>query len=207
MIGFGRTRPRMNVGVTYLQMMTPPPPLAAPPADASVVRAVQPTASFYRYLYAAVGAEWLWFERRKLNDRELLGIVGDDKVEIQVLWVDGVPAGYAELDRRESGETEIAYFGLIGDFIGRGFGRWFIRWTVHHAWHGHPDCRRVWLHTCTLDHPRAVGVYQSAGLEPYRNETVAIADPREQFPDLGQMHGGQVGHGKAGAGKAGKGHG
>lgn len=198
MIGFGRTRPRIDVGVTYLQMQTPPAAPTGQPAGASVVRAVRPTASFYRYLYAAVGAEWLWFERRKLNDRELLGIIGDERVEVQVLWVDGVPAGYAELDRRDSGEAEIAYFGLVGDFIGRGLGKWFIRWTVHHAWHGHPDCRRVWLHTCTLDHPRAVDVYQSAGLEPYRNETVTITDPRHQFPDLGQAVAGRARAEKAG---------
>ena len=181
---FASKPPRMPVGVTYLQMLTPPAAAAAAPPGASIVRAVDPTVSFYRYLYEAVGRRWFWFERRRLNDNELTGVIHDEQVAVNVLYVDGVPAGYAELDRRQPGETEIAYFGLIGDFIGRGLGRYFINWTVREAWRG--EVKRVWLHTCSMDHPRAVSVYQSAGLEVYRQETVTIADPRTQFPDLGQ---------------------
>lgn len=173
----------LEVTVTYLQMHTPPARAPAAPARSSVLRAVQPTASFYRYLYRAVGAPWLWYERRRLSDADLLRVIRDPRVEVQVVYVDGVPAGYAELDRRRPGETEIAYFGLVPDFIGRGLGRYFIDWTVHRAWQH--DARRVWLHTCSLDHPRALAVYQRAGLRPYREETVRIADPRQHYADLG----------------------
>jgi GNAT superfamily N-acetyltransferase len=181
---FASKLPRMNVDVTYLQMLTPAPALLTAPKGVCVVRAVKPTMSFYRYLYAAVGRQWFWFERRRLNDNELAGVIHDEQVAVNVLYVDGVPAGYVEIDRRQRGEAEIAYFGLIAEFIGRGLGRYFINWTIDDAWRG--EVKRVWLHTCSMDHPRAVSVYQSAGLEVYRQETVIIADPRGQFPDLGQ---------------------
>lgn len=183
---FGRGSRRggiLDVGVTYLQMHHPAPPPPEPLAGVRVDRAIRSTASFYRYLYAAVGARWLWYERRRLSDEHLIEVIHDPRVEVQVLYVNGVPAGYAELDRRREGETEIAYFGLIPEFIGQGHGRFFIRWAVHRGWQ--PGTGRVWLHTCSLDHPRALRVYQSAGLVPYRRENVRIADPRQYYDDLG----------------------
>ena len=75
-----------------------------------------------------------------------------------------------ELDRRIEEEVEIAYFGLIPEYVGRGFGKYLIAWGLARAWSYRP--RRVWLHTCSLDHPRALGVYQRAGLEVYHREEV-----------------------------------
>jgi len=87
-----------------------------------------------------------------------------------------VPAGYAELDRRQPLEVELAYFGLMPEFIGRGLGGFMLNWTVHRAWSSEP--RRVWLHTCTLDHPQALAVYQKAGFEIYQREQKFEDDPR-----------------------------
>ncbi|NKC14332.1 MAG: GNAT family N-acetyltransferase [Gammaproteobacteria bacterium] len=183
---FGKScLPRLDVEVTYLQMFCAPEAPAPARAGVQVLRAHQPTLSFYRYLYAAVGKRWFWYQRRNLSDRELCQVIHDPAIDINVLYVDGVPAGYAELDRRTSREVEIAYFGLIGEFIGQGYGRFFIAWTLHHAWRA--GVERVWLHTCSLDHPRALRVYQGAGLQPYRSETLHIADPREHYPELGTL--------------------
>jgi GNAT superfamily N-acetyltransferase len=176
-------REPVDVKVTYLQALEAAADPGTAPPGVTVMRASCPTVSFYRYLYHAVGSRWMWFERRRLSDDELVEVIADPSVEINVIYLDGVPAGYCELDRRESGETELAYFGLIHEFIGRGLGSYFIRWTLHRAWQG--DVSRVWLHTCSMDHPRAVGVYQAAGLVPYRQEQVRIADPRDSFEDLG----------------------
>ncbi|MBT6278240.1 MAG: GNAT family N-acetyltransferase [Chromatiales bacterium] len=181
---FGKSRmERLDVQVTYLQMFNVPTPPDPPREGVTVTRALSPTPSFYRYLYTAVGARWMWYERRKLNDAELKHIIHDSRLEVWVLYVDGVPAGYVEFDRCHPQEVEIAYFGLIGDFIGLGHGHYFVRWALHHAWRD--GVRRVWLHTCSLDHPRALGVYQGAGLIAYKRETVRIVDPRELFADLG----------------------
>ena len=77
----------------------------------------------------------------------------------------GVAAGFSELDRRHEPDIELAYFGLMEDFIGCGLGRFLLRWTVDQAWTRNP--RRLWVHTCDLDHPRSLAVYQHAGFVPY----------------------------------------
>ena len=90
--------------------------------------------------------------------------------------VAGVPAGFIELDRRVSGEVELAYFGLALEFIGRGLGGYLLAWGTNKAWRR--GVRRVWVHTCNFDHPRAIAVYQRAGFVPYKQETNLIDDPR-----------------------------
>lgn len=165
----GRTIP---VTVTHLEMTSPdrcsPVPSVLEPT--AILRAERPTISFYRYLYDTVGADWNWFMRRRLSDEELAAIIHDDRDEVFVLHVRGVPAGYVELDRRINEEVEIAYFGLIPEYVGRGFGKYLLAWGLTRAWSYRP--RRVWVHTCSLDHPRAIGVYQRAGLEVFHREVV-----------------------------------
>lgn len=162
------------VTVTYLQMTSPDrcPVVPAWAEGTAIRRAERPTVSFYRYLYDAVGADWSWYERRRLSDEALAAIIHDDAVEIYVLFVRGVPAGYVELDRRIDGEVEIAYFGLVREFIGRGLGPVLLAWTLERAWSDGPG--RVWVHTCSLDHPKALAVYRSAGFEVYEHEIVSV---------------------------------
>ena len=169
---------KLEVIITYLEMRRRPPPRATAhrAEQVAVMRARRPTASFYRYLYETVGAPWLWYERRRLDDEALVAIVHDPAIEVEVLYVDGVPAGYFELDRHDPADVELSYFGLVPEFIGRGLGSWFLERAVDRAWMGTPG--RVWVHTCTLDHPAALGVYQRAGFEPYRREREVIDDPR-----------------------------
>jgi GNAT superfamily N-acetyltransferase len=89
--------------------------------------------------------------------------------------VEGVPAGYAELDGRVEGEIELAYFGLVPDFIGQRLGPWLLDWAVRRAWIG---ARRVWVHTCTLDHPGALAMYERAGFVRFKTEVEIADDPR-----------------------------
>jgi GNAT superfamily N-acetyltransferase len=169
--------------VTYLQMTALPARSArpAPRPDLEIRRARCPTVSFYRYLYAAVGEHWTWTVRRCLSDAELAAILRDPKVEVNVLWVAGVPAGYAELDRRTPPDIEIGYFGLMPEFIGQGLGGYLLDWAIHHAWRMQP--RRLWLHTCDLDHPRALGFYQRSGFRIYdRRMSTQELPPDMTFP-------------------------
>jgi len=173
---------KIDVVITYLEMHAPPAPRTSPhrAEQVAVMRARRPTVSFYRYLYDTVGTPWLWYERRALADEALAAIVQDPAIDVEVLYVDGVPAGYFELDRNEPSEVELCYFGLVPEFIGRGLGGWFLDRAVEHAWAG--EARRVWVHTCTLDHPAALGVYQRAGFKPYRRAREIIDDPRVAGP-------------------------
>jgi GNAT superfamily N-acetyltransferase len=173
------TNPKLTVVTTTLEMLARPDRPAKPlpmVGKVALLHAERPTVSFYRYLYDTVGEPWIWWDRRKLSDAALAAIVQDPKVEVYVLYLDGVPAGYAELDRRIEGEIELAYFGLIPDFIGKGLGPYLLDWAIEAAWRYEP--RRVWVHTCTLDHPKALSTYQRAGFVPCRQITEIVEDPR-----------------------------
>ena len=176
-----RDEPAMlDVTITYLEMRERPARGPARPPrlteKLALMRAERPAVGFYRYLYNAVGESWRWYERNLLSDRELAAIVQDEKVEVCVLYYGGAPAGYAELDLRQEGEIELAYFGLIPDYIGLGLGKYLLDWAIDSAWERNPE--RLWVNTCTLDHPAALPVYQKAGFIPYDQEAIRIRDPK-----------------------------
>ena len=167
---------KLDITTIYLEMVAPPAGSLPPPPDGvSVQQAVAPTVSFYRYLYNSVGAAWLWGDRRRLSDAQLLAAITAPGVSVHVAYWRGVPAGYVELARRDAA-AEIAYFGLLPEFIGRGLGSWLLRWAIRQAWSSRT--RRVWVHTCTLDHPRALTVYQAAGFTIYDRQDETVDDPR-----------------------------
>ncbi|NUM79515.1 GNAT family N-acetyltransferase [bacterium] len=168
----------IRVVTTYLEMFERPKIVFEPKPGTSIIRAEKPTVSFYRYLYNTVGASWLWVDRRKMKDVELRMIIQDPKVEVHVLYVHGTPAGYAELDLRRPDEIELGYFGLIPDFVGQGLGKYLLMWAVDAAWKKNPQ--RFWVHTCSLDHPTALPLYQKCGFKIYKTEEHTMTDPRTE---------------------------
>ena len=88
----------------------------------------------------------------------------------------GVEVGILELDFRADGECELGYFGLVQELTAKGFGRWLMAQALALAWR--KSVKRVWVHTCTLDHPRALGFYRAAGFVPYATAIETFADPR-----------------------------
>ncbi len=164
------------VTVTYLEMLAPPTEPAPPaPPGVSVEHALAPSVERYRQLYDAVGHDWYWVDRTRVADAALKELLEDPRVEVHLLRVDGQDAGFAELDRSEPGEVRLMYFGLLPAFIGRGLGRWFLRWAVDRAWSLGP--RRVWLDTCTLDHPRALENYLQAGFRRFGERVKEVTIP------------------------------
>jgi GNAT superfamily N-acetyltransferase len=142
-----------------------------------VARLEKPTVSYYRWLYDAVGSKWLWFERKRLSDDAVRAVIEDPLLQIWVLSVGHVPAGFFEIDARTApASTNIAYFGLTGDFIGKGLGKFFLDCAIVAAWATGP--KRVTVNTCTLDHPRALGLYQAAGFQIIERRHRRILDPR-----------------------------
>ncbi len=169
---------KLRMIITYLEMTKLPhfPHRSKRAENLSIIRTRQPTVGFYRFLYTSVGKDWLWYERNEWSDIELEQVIRHPKVRIYVLYVDGTPAGYSELDCRQKDEVELAYFGLMPEFIGRGLGLYFLRWSVEKAWTEEPE--RVWVHTCNFDSPHAIAIYQKAGFSAYGQEAVLIDDPR-----------------------------
>jgi GNAT superfamily N-acetyltransferase len=159
----------MKVTTIHLQMFAHRQRVVPPPREGlAVVHAKDPTVAYYRFLYDAVGRDYDWTSRKKLSDADLADILHDPRLEVHVLMVDGVPAGFAELDRRTKGEIELVQFGLMRDFIGQGLGKYFLQWTLDKAWSY--SLRRFWLHTCTKDHPAALPNYLKAGFLIYKEE-------------------------------------
>jgi len=115
----------------------------------------------YRSLYREVGTPWRWGERTYWSDERLAFHLARPVVTVWELRVAIERAGFAELIREETGEVEIAYFGLVPRFIGRGLGGQFLTAVVEEAWR--MNASRVWLHTCTLDAPRALANYLARG--------------------------------------------
>lgn len=177
-----KTPRKLEVVITYLEMTGPPdrPPAIIPPGKVAIVRAENPTISFYRYLYNTVGESWLWWSRRAMPDAELAPILSDPDIHVYVLYVGGVPAGYGELNLKKLDQErliDLSYMGLIPDFIGKGYGRYLLDWVVDTAWTFSPQ--RLTVNTCSLDHPSALGAYQKAGFAVYDQRTEIVDDPRD----------------------------
>lgn len=168
----------LEVTVTYLEMLAKPelPRPPTPPVAYRIDRVERPSVPFYRYLYNTVGAPWLWHERRRMGDSELAEVLEDPNLWLYVIYAEGEPAGYAELDARKQPEIELAYFGIVPKFIGHRLGPTLLRAAVDMAWQAHAT--RFWVHTCSLDHPKALPCYVRAGFVPYKEVVRRIRDPR-----------------------------
>ena len=145
-------------------------------SDARVVRHDPCSIADYRRLYAAVGGPWHWRDRLKWDDVTLRAHLESPLIAVWELLVSGVSAGFFELRKSGNNDVEIAYFGLMPSFIGRGLGGALLTAAVEEAWRF--GGRRVWLHTCTLDSPHALPNYKARGFVPYRTEVYEMeAEP------------------------------
>lgn len=194
---------RIATIVTWLDMRARPEPRPELPPEAGdgagagnaatnwdLRRESRPDLAWYRDLFRRVGEDWLWFSRLKMPDAELAAILHDPRVEVYALWHrsggsgsgDGGGSGGAqaegllELDFREAGACELAFFGLTPALLGTGAGRWMMNRAIARAWT--QPIERFWVHTCTLDHPRALAFYQRSGFTAIRRQIEVAPDPR-----------------------------
>ena len=125
---------------------------------------------FNRFLYQLVGNDWEWIDKNAWTDAQWRDYAESDCLRTWVGYHRGSPAGYYELQQQSDGNVEIAYFGLASKFIGQGFGGYLLSQAIKSAW-GWQGTRRVWVHTCTRDHPSALPNYKARGLVVYKVET------------------------------------
>lgn len=155
------------VDVTFLRMdRRPADPAPALPPEFRMAEATRCTVGFYRYLYDTVGHDYVWWLRRTVPDAELAQILADPRVSVHVLYRDGEPAGFYELDRRNRPLVNLSYFGLLPHAVGSGIGRAFLRQAVEDGWAG--GTRALTVNTCTADHPRALPNYLATGFAKLR---------------------------------------
>ena len=153
---------------TYLEMTSPAefqPAYLAEADSLCVLRMGTVDVAFYKFLYQAVGEIWRWRDRLIMPEDMLYETLAHPGCTVDVLYVEGVPAGYIELACEEN-ETEVAYFGLRPAYVGRGLGKHLLSRGIEQAWQDR--AQRVWLHTCNLDGPYALDNYVKRGFKIYR---------------------------------------
>ena len=159
---------RVGVVVTFLRMNAPPAdPAPQLPDGTEVVLARHCSVGFYRYLYDTVGHPYVWWLRRTMPDRQLAQLLADSRIGIHVLYRDGEPAGFYELDSTPWPAVNLSYFGLMPQAVGTGLGYAFLRHAVDAVWRS--GARAMTVNTCTADHPRALPTYKRAGFRAVRD--------------------------------------
>ena len=165
-----------DVTITYLQMtdrgQLRPRPTADPRFTVSEATVRQWRVN--RFLYECVGADYRWHDKQAWSDEQWRAYVEDESLRTFIASWGGSPAGYFELASRD-GAVELAYFGLLPAFTGRGLGAALLTRALEEAWAMGPS--RVWVHTCTLDHPGALPNYLARGMVPYKTERTGLHPP------------------------------
>lgn len=163
--------------VTSLEMRARPKPRLMAPANFRLTRWKAPSSDRYRALFRRVGEPWMWFSRLVLAEDELIRIIHDPAVEIYAVEDPrGIEIGILELDLRQPEEVEISFLGLVPELAGKGHGNWLMAQALSLGWR--KDIRRMWVHTCTLDHPGALSLYRRHGFTPFERAIETFADPR-----------------------------
>jgi GNAT superfamily N-acetyltransferase len=159
---------------TYLEMVSAGDLRPAPRPDPApwIERIDHCSPALFRFLYAEVGRDFQWTDRLSWSDSEIQAHLDNPGVSMWLMSEGQTAAGYFELRAHDDKSVEIAYFGLLPPFIGRGWGKYLLTRAAQEAWDLRPN--RVWLHTCTLDHPSALPNYLKRGFRPVRSEMYTI---------------------------------
>ena len=157
--------------IFYLEMLSPSQLNAKEkPTGLEITEAGFDEFRFNRYLYQLVGEAWDWTDKLDLSDEDWKAYVERENLRTWVAYEQGSIAGYYELEKQAEETVQIAYFGLAPAFIGKGFGGYLLSHAIESAWQW-GNTQRVWVHTCTEDHPSALANYQARGFQLYRTET------------------------------------
>jgi len=171
-----------EVTIWYLQMLDPSWHRAAARPARLVLEKVPASPELSRELYRQVGDDWMWIDRLPWTIAQWREYTDNPALECWLAFYDGLRAGYFDLERLADGSVQIVYFGLLPQFVGQGLGGELLSHAVETAWSCRPT--RVWLHTCSLDHPSALPNYVARGFRQFDVEThvQTIPDDRPSDP-------------------------
>lgn len=163
--------------VTSLEMTARPKPRMMPQSPFRLASWKEPSADKYRALFRRVGEPWLWFSRLVMSDADLIAIIHHGDVSIHAVQDRrGIEIGMIEIDFREPGEARLAFIGLVPELTGQRHGDWLMAQALAIGWR--KDVARMWVHTCTLDHPGALNFYRRHGFTAFERAVETFADPR-----------------------------
>lgn len=162
----------MDTEVTtyYLEMTSPAQlrPARFPSQPFAVRRAQLSYPALNRFFYEEVGRAHHWTDRLAWTEEEWRSYLNRKNLQTWIGYVCETPAGYFELEKQEA-DVQLVYFGLLPPFIGQGIGGALLTAAIGRAWA--MDTQRVWVHTCTIDHPAALHNYQKRGFRIYDQQT------------------------------------
>lgn len=159
--------------VTWLQMTDRPTwdwPRLPANQPASLLHAEEPPAWYFLSLYDAVGRNYAWEDAHDRDPDELQAWLNDPEVALYTLMSHGWPQGFFMLDARNKEVTDLSYFGLVPEAVGKGLSGFLLRTAILTAWE-REGLRALTVNTCTLDHPRALQTYQRNGFIPVHRKT------------------------------------
>ena len=138
-----------------------------------------PSPSLNHYFFVNVGRPWKWYSRLSWTFSDWKAWVENKNVHTFVGCVKNTPFGYIELDQ-QGDSVEIAFFGVLPQFIGYRLGGYLLSEAIRLAWQLKPE--RVWVHTCTHDHKYALNNYQARGLSIYQKTSEQETIPDDDDP-------------------------
>lgn len=162
---------RTNIHVWHLEITQPEQaPITELQREYTLERLGVEIPELVRFLYLTVGAPWNWYMRLSWEYRHWQQRLRDERVQFWIAYHMGAPVGYFELESQPGKSVEICYFGLVPEFIGQGHGKALLQDAIARAWQF--GGKRVWLHTCTLDHPYALTNYRNRGFVVFKEEDI-----------------------------------
>lgn len=131
-----------------------------------------PCPALNRFFYREVGRHYHWVDRLSWSDAKWLTYLDRPEQETWLVYRCGTPIGFFEFEHQDAGHSlEIVYFGLLPQFCGQGLGGPMLSAVIDLAWSRGPS--RIWLHTCSDDHPAALANYRARGFRLFHCEVIA----------------------------------
>jgi len=136
-----------------------------------IVQEKKPTIDFCKFLYKEVGRDFFWRDRLKWSYQDWLDYLNNDFLKLYLLKQDDKLAGYYELLYNSTNPSmEIPYFGIFKEFYGKGIGGYLLTDAILTSFN--QKINKVWVHTCTLDHPNALKNYLARGMKIFKTEKI-----------------------------------
>ena len=140
-----------------------------------LVKKIKPDFQLNKFFYKQVGKKHRWIDRLSWSDEKWINYISNKNLETYIICESEELVGFFELlNNPELRETKISYFGLLEEYIGKGIGGYALSVAIRKSFE--KNIRRVWLHTCTLDHPNALKNYIARGMTIFKKENINILD-------------------------------